>query len=43
MATASLSRKPVHRRSSAKSFRKRAGKSAAANLRAQPMRGGWRM
>lgn len=37
-----LARSGVNRRKSARSFRSRAGRSASANVRSAPMRGGWR-
>lgn len=37
-----LSRRPVNKASSARSFRKRAGRTKGANLAPPPMRGGYR-
>ena len=36
-------RKPVNKYRAARSFKKSARKTKAANLRANPMRGGWRL
>lgn len=36
------SRRPVHKRASARSFRRKVGRTARANVRSSPMRGGWR-
>lgn len=33
----------VSKRSSARKFRRQSGRSALANVRAAPMRGGWRL
>lgn len=38
-----LSRKSVHKGSSAAKFRHHAGRTKAANLRPHPMRGGYRL
>lgn len=38
-----LSRRPVHKASSAKRFRKGVSRTKAANLQAGPMRGGIRL
>jgi len=38
-----MRRKPVNKYRSAKSFKRSAGRTKAANLRSNPMRGGWRL
>lgn len=38
-----LSRKPVQKQKSARAFRKQVGRTKAANLRGNPMRGGIRL
>lgn len=43
MASSSMRRSPVNKARSARKFRSKAGKSAVANVRQQPMRGGWRL
>ena len=36
-------RKPVNKRKSAKTFRRNASKTKAANMQKAPQRGGWRL
>jgi hypothetical protein len=38
-----LSRKPVNKYKSAKSFRKQTSRTKAVNMRSMPMRGGFRL
>jgi hypothetical protein len=38
-----LSRKPVNKRKSANRFKKHVGHTKAANMKLNPMRGGWRL
>jgi hypothetical protein len=38
-----LRRKSVNKRSSAKRFKKHVGHTKAANMKLNPMRGGWRL
>ena len=38
-----LSRKPVNKRKSASRFKKHVGHTKAANMKLNPMRGGWRL
>lgn len=38
-----VSRRPVNKTASANKFKRSVGKTKVANVRANPMRGGWRM
>jgi len=38
-----LSRKPVNKRASAHRFKSHVGRTKAANININPMRGGWRL
>lgn len=38
-----VSRAPVNKGHSAKSFRRASGRTASLNMRQAPMRGGWRL
>lgn len=40
---ASMRRKPVNKRSSARQYNRNGGTTKAANTRPMPMRGGWRL